>query len=379
MTPAVTTAIDELFATPAAPHSRVDWAALDARFAWIRAMRGVEQDPVWHAEGDVWIHTRLVCEALAASPAWQALDTRHRRICWLGALFHDIAKPYSTKHEGGRVRSPHHSPRGAVHARRLLWEAGLPAPEREQVCGLVRHHQLPLVGLAGDDVDRRASAASLRCRLRDLAIVAEADIRGRECDDQPGKLESIELFGELARELGCWDAPRPFPNEHTRVLYFRRKRAATDEAYDDHRLTVTLLSGLPASGKSHWRVTQRPELPVICLDDLRDELGVDPAADQGRVRQLAQERARELLRRGRDFVWDATNLDASRRNKLIELFLAYRARVVVVAVESPPATLWHHNAGRPRTLPRHVIESMLTRWVPPDATEAHDLQHVTAT
>lgn len=377
MTAPDTSAIDELFATPVAPHWRVDWADLDARFVWIRAMRGVAQDPVWHAEGDVWIHARLVCEALAASPAWRALDPRHRRICWLGALFHDIAKPYSTQHEDGRVRSPHHSPRGAVHARRLLWEAGLPAADREEVCGLVRHHQLPLVGLAADDVDRRASAASLRCRLRDLAIVAEADIRGRECDEQAGKLESIELFGELARELGCWEAPRPFPNDHTRVLYFRKKRTATDQAYDDHRATVTLLSGLPASGKTHWRLAHRPDHPVVCLDDLRTELDVDPAADQGRVRQLALGRARELLREQRDFVWDATNLDVQRRKKLIDLFLDYRARVTIVAVESPPAALWHHNAARPRTLPREVIESMLGRWVAPDATEAHDLQHVT--
>lgn len=367
------TDLDDHFALPTPPDFHVDWQALDERFAWIRAMRGTEQDPIWHAEGDVWIHTKMVCEALADSAAFRALDHEARRICWLGALLHDIAKPYSTQHEGDRIRSRHHSPRGAVHARRLLWRAGLSTSAREQVAGIVRHHQLPLHALSNDTGERRTSAASQRCRLDWLALVAEADIVGRVCQDQSGKLDEIALFRDYARELDCLDRPRPFPSDHTRVMYFRRDRLATVPAYDDTRSCLTLVTGLPASGKTHWRRQHANGQPVVSLDDLRTELGVDPASDQSRVRQLAKERAREHLRKGESFVWDATNLEARRRKPLIDLALDYRARVRIVAVEAPSDRVEADNAARPRPVPRDVIDSMLRRWQAPDLTEAHEL------
>ena len=31
----------------------LDWEDLSSTFAWISDMKGVPQDPIWHAEGDV--------------------------------------------------------------------------------------------------------------------------------------------------------------------------------------------------------------------------------------------------------------------------------------------------------------------------------------
>jgi hypothetical protein len=49
----MTTDASEFFGLPQAPDYEVSWEALDTRFEWIRALRGAQQDPVWHAEGDV--------------------------------------------------------------------------------------------------------------------------------------------------------------------------------------------------------------------------------------------------------------------------------------------------------------------------------------
>ncbi|MEM9188243.1 MAG: AAA family ATPase [Myxococcota bacterium] len=366
--------LDELFLLPGPPGWTVDWRGLDERYEWIRAMRGVPQDPVWHAEGDVWIHSMLVCEALAASEGFRKLDKRRRRVCWLGALFHDIAKPYSTQEEEGRIRSRYHSPRGALDARRILFRAGLDRASREEVAGIVRHHQLPFHALGEESGERRTSAASMRCRIADLVLVAEADMRGRSCPDQSEKLEQLEMFSEFADELQCLNGPRPFPSDHTRFLYFRGKRPPAPEAFDDSRSTVRLLSGLPGAGKSSWRRTNHPDLPVVCLDDLRRELDVDPTDNQGRVRQAAKERARTFLRTHQDFVWDATNLDADRRRKLVDLFVDYRARVQIVSVETSYPTLLRDNRARPSPVPDAAIEGMLRRWTAPDATEAHRVE-----
>jgi putative nucleotidyltransferase with HDIG domain len=103
--------------TPEAP--RLDWARLDATFPWLRALAGCPQDPVHHAEGDVAVHTRMVCEKMASLPAWQALPVGDRAVALAAALFHDIAKPATTRcDDDGRVTAPGHSRRGELMARR---------------------------------------------------------------------------------------------------------------------------------------------------------------------------------------------------------------------------------------------------------------------
>jgi len=66
---------------PPPPDFTVPWDDLDRAFAWVRRLRAVPQDARHHAEGDVWIHTRLVCEALTSGAAWRGLaDGEARRI-----------------------------------------------------------------------------------------------------------------------------------------------------------------------------------------------------------------------------------------------------------------------------------------------------------
>jgi len=98
---------------PQPPDWRVDWEAIDRELPWIRALRGCVQDPVHHAEGDVWTHVRMVCEALAGMAAWRALGAEAREILFWAALLHDVAKPACTREVAGRVSSPGHASRGA--------------------------------------------------------------------------------------------------------------------------------------------------------------------------------------------------------------------------------------------------------------------------
>lgn len=361
-------------ALPEAPAWRVDWDALDARFPWIRRLREVPQDPVWHAEGDVWIHTRMVCEALVALPAFRALPAGSRLELWLAALLHDVAKPDTTRVEGDRVRSPHHAPRGAVVARELLWRAGLAPASRERVCGLVRHHQLPVWAVKSDDGERRTSLASHRCRLDHLALLAEADIRGRVCRDADEALEAVALFVELADELGCLDRPRAFASDHTRLLYLRGERPTAHAAYDDTWGPVLLMSGPPGAGKTSWLRAHAPDLPVVSLDAHRHRLGVGHGSAEGRVRQAARAEAREHLRARQPFAWDATNLLRTRREPLVQLFRDYGARVEIVPVEVPVEQLTMQNRERSAPVPEAALERMLRRWELPDVSEAHALR-----
>lgn len=360
---------------PQPPDWKLAWEPLSASLPWIEALRGCPQDPIHHAEGDVWIHTGMVCEALAELPAWRGLDAADRQTLFAAALLHDVAKPECTRVEpDGRVTSRGHSRRGAIRSRNLLWRLGIPFDVRESVANLVRHHQAPYFLIDRPDAEHLAIEISQTVRCDHLAILAEADVRGRICADRTRLLDNVALFGEQCRQLGCLNDSYPFPSDHTRFVYFRETNRRPDvPVHEGLRSTVTLMSGLPGSGKDTWLRRHAAELPVVSLDVLREELEIDPRDSQGAVVQAGREQAREHLRKGRSFAWNATNLSRQVRGDCIRLLHAYDARVRIVYVETDAESVFARNADRDARVPVQAIERMLERWEVPDRTEAHEL------
>ena len=370
---------------PQPPAFAYDWSGL-ARTPLgplIEAMAATPQNPAWHGEGDVWTHTRLVCESLAAMPAFRALDERQRRALSLAALLHDAGKPRRTRLEDGVPVSPGHGAVGERLVRRMLWQdfglCGEPAARRlrETVCLLIRSHGLPLHMLDRDDpllCARRIAADGALApdfTLRMLCMLAEADVLGRVADDRDELLEAVRMCAELAEEAGCLDGSYRFPSAHTARAYLSgRKVWAEQELYDDSWGEVILLCGLPGTGKDTWLQNAHPGLPVISLDAIRAELGARATGDQGRVVQLARERAREHLRRHEPFVWNATSLTADLRKRQIDLFEQYHAAVRIVFLETEWDENLRRNAARSDAVPEHVINDMLGKLAPPGRAEA---------
>lgn len=358
---------------PAPPDFRVDWPALLAAFPSLAELADCPQDPIHHAEGDVLIHTEMVARAMAEIPAWRALPPDERALTFLAALLHDIGKPACTRTESdGRITSRGHSRRGEIMVRGLLYRAGLDPIAREAICALVRFHQLPFFLINLDDAERMAFTVSWIARCDHLSLVAEADMRGRHAKDQAHILDHIALFDEYCRERDCWSAPRAFPSDHSRFLYFRKPgRDPNHHAHDDTRAEAILMSGLPGAGKNTWIARHAAALPVISLDDIRAEIGAESGEEIGRVVSIAEERAREHLRAGRDFVFNATNIGRELRSQWINLFAAYHARIRIAYVESAEATQRQQNQRREERVPERAIERMMARWEVPDRTEAH--------
>jgi predicted kinase len=348
-----------------------DWQALDEQFEWIRAMKGCPQDPVFHAEGDVWVHARRVCCTLKRLDEWRESAEADRQILFAAAVLHDVAKPACTRMENGRITSRGHSQRGAIQARRILWEQGADFQMREQVCALIRYHQVPFYLMQRPDALRTAFRISQTARCDLLAILAKADALGRECSDQADLLTRIDLFREFCREQECLDRPRAFASALSRFQYFRSEgRDPNYEAHDAAKCEVLLMSGLPGSGKDTWIRRHAPHLPQISLDAIREEIGAPPVGNQGPVIQLARDRARSLLRSCEGFAWNATNLSQEMRAPLVDLFTAYHARTKIVYVEASHDRLFVQNQERARVVPVTTIERMMQRWEVPDPIEA---------
>lgn len=344
----------------------------EASGEWARRMAACPQDPRHHAEGDVWTHTMLVVQSLVADPAFAALPDEDQHVLLEAALWHDVAKPACTVTEpDGSITARGHARRGELMVRRFLWENGWQPARRELVCKLIRHHMAPFFLVDEPDWQARLLRMGLAVPLPWLQMLARADARGRVCSDGERLEQQVELFGQLATDFTL-----PFPDAHSRLTYFRKGGDPARQVYDDCRCTVVATSGLPASGKDYWIEENLPDWPRISLDDLRDELEIRPSEHQGPVIEQARLRAREYLRQGRNFVWNATNLSAQMRSRSLELFYDYGARVRIVYLEAPAETIEARNAARPRPVPAAALERMLDKWEPPDLTEAHQVDRL---
>jgi hypothetical protein len=130
----------------------IDWDAIELAFSWFRDMKGVPQDSEWHAEGDVFTHTKMVVEALVSLPDFAPLEEQDKHILFASALLHDVEKRSTTTTEeiDGRIRtvSPRHAKKGEFTVRRLLYtDIITPFEIREEIAKLVRLHGLPLFEL----------------------------------------------------------------------------------------------------------------------------------------------------------------------------------------------------------------------------------------
>lgn len=356
----------------------LDWAEGQS---WARAMANCRQDATWHAEGDVWTHTKMVCGQLPLLDGWDTLTAHERTVLTFTALLHDAGKPLTSQVDPvtGRVTSPKHALRGEHLARSVLRDLGCDLTTREQVARLVRYHGRPPFLLEKLNPAHEVVSLSWFVRNRLLYLFALADTRGRTTAEMSRPEDNLHLFRLAAEEQGCFDAPYAFVNDQAWFLFFRQREPNLHYVpHEDYRCTVTMMSGLPGSGKDTWLATNRPDLPVVSLDAVRGELDIDPTDDQGEVIQAARERCREFLRSGRSFAFNATNLLRITRQRWVDLFADYQARIEIVYVEPPLAVVLAQNKRRDRPVPEQVIRKLAARYEPPTAIEAHGLCLVTS-
>lgn len=371
-----------------AVKQNIDWSGIEATLSsFVIPMSRTAQNPAFHAEGDVWTHTKMVCENLRKLDAFRILTDEQQQVVFLAALLHDIGKISTTRREDGKWTSPNHTLAGSKMARQFLWQelelCGTPEKQqfRETVCLLIRYHSFPPHAL--DDPDGRRKLMAIAANGQNcpmftielLCVLCEADALGRECAEAQDRIhmaEQVKLCREFAMESGCYTAPFPFPSANTRHAYLTRKNVAPEtELYDDTWGEVILMSGLPGTGKDTWIRENCPDFPMISLDEIRKERKISPTENQSKVVEIAREQARELLRKQQPFVWNATNLSPMIRGKQIQLFTQYHASVRVLYLETQWKEQFKRNSSRLAAVPEEALCRMMEELVPPETKEAH--------
>jgi tRNA nucleotidyltransferase (CCA-adding enzyme) len=154
-------------------------------FPELAALRDVPQDPEWHPEGDVAIHTMLVVDAAAKIAVRDQLEGDARAVLLFSALTHDFAKPATTalRDRNGRQRwTAHgHESAGGPIARAFLNRIGIKPSIVDQVIPLVENH-LAHSSLRNDVTPRTVRRLALRlapANITQLIRLIEADHGGR--------------------------------------------------------------------------------------------------------------------------------------------------------------------------------------------------------
>lgn len=391
-------------------------------FPLLPTLADTPQEPEWHAEGDVYTHTRMVLDqlyALISSPALlQELGLTELSAGWrrvslvLATVFHDIAKPLTTTEREirGQVRivAPRHAERGRDWLSHRLLRLDLPDEVTFQVLNLVGAHHDPKILVVRDKPRGEWIRLAHRVDPRLVYLLELADMRGRRCQDQDEQIELIELFRAGCEEYGVFNGSRREDLEQSWRTTFeeqvpewsqRNKDVAlyeglqalyTGEIYHPEeavargwqwrgRGELLLLCGVSGSGKSslaarHARDHSQDQI-VISLDEIRKRLTGD-AADQSanrKVVSIAKERVREALRDGHTALLDATNIRRELRQQWVQLGRDYKALVTIHVQLALPHTISERNASRQRSVPAKVLERQLARFQLPWPDEAHQV------
>ena len=152
----------------------------------IAAMKGVDQPPQYHPEGDVWTHTLLMLQGLPAgcSATW----------AW-GVLLHDVGKPAtfrSARETGDRIRFDGHVDVGLAIGKRILGRLRFSNDDTEQILSLVEHH------MKFKDVGRM-KLATLKRFVRLPRFEEHLALHRLDCLSSHRNLEAYEFVTDFIR------------------------------------------------------------------------------------------------------------------------------------------------------------------------------------
>ncbi|MBF2758985.1 MAG: polynucleotide adenylyltransferase [Ectothiorhodospiraceae bacterium AqS1] len=183
-----------------------------AFFPELEALRRVPQDPKWHPEGDVWVHTLMAVDAAAGllrqGKSDPDLADPDALTLMFATLCHDFGKPATTVCIDGHIRSPDHAPQGVAPAREFLTRMRAPKWLIERIEVLVEHHLAPMLYIrngaqaaAYRRLSRRLMPKGVSLEL--LERLARADHWGRTtAEAKAGEFEAGDIFLERARRYG---------------------------------------------------------------------------------------------------------------------------------------------------------------------------------
>ncbi len=233
-------------------------------FPEIQALLGTAQDPEWHPEGDVFVHTGHCCDAMARLPEWQSATPEARAVYMLAILAHDFGKPATThaavKDGRSRIVSPGHDALGGKLAQKFLERIHAPPAIQARVVPLVVNHIIHFPSMT-DRALRRLAKRLEPENIQGLCLVMTADAMGRP--PRPvAEPENVPRLLARARALQVQEKP-PAPILMGRHLLELGLSPGRDFGVILHRAYEAQLEGLFFDLTHAWAwLRQQGDLPL---------------------------------------------------------------------------------------------------------------------
>lgn len=175
---------------------------------------GIEQDPEWHPEGDVYEHSK---QAMDAAVNFEYQSDEDKLTMVLASLCHDVGKVVATQTIDGRIRSLGHDVKGVPIAATFLDRVINTQKIKDTILKLVRHHMIPVAFVKNNAkapaYKRLAKKLAPETNIQELTRLAYCDKSGRNPDRQaPFEVcpeELIEEFLAQAKKYGVGQTFEP--------------------------------------------------------------------------------------------------------------------------------------------------------------------------
>jgi poly(A) polymerase len=174
----------------------------------IAAMKGVEQPPEFHPEGDVFQHTRLMLEMMSDAASQELGPPKDRTVLAFAVLLHDVGKPPTFERATDRIRFNDHDRIGGDMAETILRRLRFPNEEIDKITLCVREH------MRFQFVKEMRPAKLKRILARDT-FPDELELHRIDCASSHRNMENYEFLKAKAAELPPEAVkPEPLLNGH---------------------------------------------------------------------------------------------------------------------------------------------------------------------
>ncbi|MBU0720036.1 HD domain-containing protein [bacterium] len=149
-------------------------------FPELEAIIGVQQNPVYHPEGDVWTHTMLTLDAMTRL---KTDDDKTNLVLMLAALCHDFGKAVTTKEKMGVITSISHETAGLIPAKNFIRRLSNQNELIERVLPLIQYHLMVTQLYEQKSKDSALLRLATKVNMQELLLLSRADFLGRTTEE----------------------------------------------------------------------------------------------------------------------------------------------------------------------------------------------------
>ena len=177
-------------------------------FPELKALISCVQDPIYHPEGDVWIHTMMCLDELSRILKEENIVDEYRKLyLFYAILCHDFGKPFCTKEINGKITSHKHESLGIEPTISFLSKLTNEKKFIEIVSSLVKNHLIPFQLYFAESSLKAIKRLSLKVNIEDLCLVCLADCLGRTIPDKEKCPKATSWVLNKAKELDIHNEP----------------------------------------------------------------------------------------------------------------------------------------------------------------------------